>query len=289
VVRVSMTDRDIVGRVAHLFERSLVTLKARRAHHRTPFAATLQGAPAVELMEAVYAFMGAKRQAEIQRAVLSWHKHRSRRRRPASPCGVDRCLLQASKRGLCRRHYNSWWKAHRRGRESSIRPIDLPSTFVVDAHACDERCDFSWLVGLLEGELTITTSRTRSHVYPVLKLEMTAQDVVTGAAAMLGSASVNEEDPEHEGWSITYSTSVSGSSAADWMRGLRGQLGRRRSEAIDIALAEYQPIRLVDPPATCVVPGCCEPHRGRGLCHKHYMMWSRDRAKRREARIVPLR
>src|SRR5688572_2892859 len=113
-----MTDRDVMERVAGLLDRAVVTLRARREHHKTPFAATISGAPAVEIMEAVFPFMGAERQAEIQRAVLSWHRHRSRRRRPAARCGVDACSVAASKRGLCKRHYNAWWKAHRYGRAS---------------------------------------------------------------------------------------------------------------------------------------------------------------------------
>jgi hypothetical protein len=70
---------------------------------------------------------------------------------------------------------------------------------------------------------------------------------------------------------------------------LKAAMGKRRQEAIDEALGSYRPIRLVDPPDHCAVAGCFDAHRGRGLCHKHYMMWSRDKAKGREARITPLR
>ena len=59
-------------------------------------------------------------------------------------------------------------------------------------------------------------------------------------------------------------------------------------EAIDKALRTI-PIRLTPAPATCIVAGCDAPHRGRGLCHKHYMSWSRDVAKGRAPRITPLR
>jgi hypothetical protein len=74
-----------------------------------------------------------------------------------------------------------------------------------------------------------------------------------------------------------------------WMIKLRESMGERRRAAIDNALANYHPIRLIDPPATCIVAGCESPHRGRGLCHKHYMSWSRDVAKGRAPRITPLR
>jgi hypothetical protein len=288
-VRVSMTDRDVVERVGRLLDRAVVPLRARQAHHKPPFAVTIRGAPAVDVMLAALNHMGSKRQAEIQRAILSWHRHRSRHRRSPSACAVAGCALRSSKRGLCKRHYNSWWKAHRYGRESSITPIDPSSAIVVTAHTCDEICDFSWLVGLLEGEGTFTATRTQGHDYPVLKVEMCTEDVVTRAARLLGAASVSRIEPEQEGWNVSYLAAISGSTAAGWMRALRAHMGHRRGEAIDAALARYHPIRLVDPPESCVVPGCSEPHRGRGLCHKHYMMWSRDKTKGRAARIAPLR
>jgi hypothetical protein len=95
--------------------------------------------------------------------------------------------------------------------------------------------------------------------------------VVFRAARVLGAGAVAMREPEQAEWRPTYG------------------MGERRRTAIDAALAKYQPVYLVDPPASCVVPGCSEPHRGRGLCHKHYMMWSRDKAKGRAARIAPLR
>jgi len=66
-------------------------------------------------------------------------------------------------------------------------------------------------------------------------------------------------------------------------------MGARRTAAIDAALAAYKPVRLVDPPATCVVPDCRDETRARGLCHKHYMSWSRDVAQGRTPRVTPLR
>ena len=289
IVRVSMTDRDVVQRVARLLDRAVVALRPRRQHHKVPFAVTIKGAPAVDLMLAVHDFMGLKRRTQIQRAIRSWHKRRSRRRRPPGPCAASGCVVRASKRGLCKRHYNLWWEAHRYGDMSATAAPEVTSEFLHADHACDATCDLSWLSGLLEGEGTFTATRTQGHYYPVVKVSMCAEDVVTRASRLLAAASVTVIEPEHERWSVVYAAAISGSDAASWMRGLRNRMGRRRTEAIDAALALYHPIRLVDPPDSCVVHGCSEAHRGRGLCHKHYMMWSRDKAQGREARITPLR
>lgn len=230
-MRVSMTDRDIVERVGRLLDRAIVPLRARQEHHKRPFVVTIQGAPAVELMKALFNHVGAKRRAEIRRAILSWATRRSRRRRRPSA-----------------------------------------STVLDAAQTCDEACDFAWLVGLLEGEGTFSTARTRGHAYPVLKVSMCTEDVVSRAARLLGVPSVTRVEPEREDWSVSYVAAVSGSDAAALMRGPRTHMGHRRTEAIDAALSRYHPVRLVDPPESCVAPGCSEPHRGRGLCHKHYMM-----------------
>lgn len=102
-------------------------------------------------------------------------------------------------------------------------------------------------------------------VYPVIGLQMCDADVVARIANMIGAP------------------------AAEWMRRLRPLMGARRGAAIDAALAAYAPIRLVDPPDTCVVPGCGAAHRSRGLCHRHYMSWLRDVARGRIPRVTPLR
>ncbi len=290
IVRVSMTDRDVVQRVARLLDRAVVALRPRRQHHKTPFAATIKGAPAVDLMLAVHDFMGVKRRTQIQRAIRSWHKRRSRRWRSPGPCAASGCVVRASKRGLCKRHYNSWWKAHRYGRKSAVVPPEAKSELLQADHSCDATCDLSWLSGLLEGEGTFVINRYSAEIaYPLIGLQMCDAGIVARVARLMGAPNVWRREAEKDGWSPTYATAVSGHDGASWMRRLRDSMGARRRAAIDAALTAYHPIRLVDPPASCVVPSCSKAHRSRGLCHKHYMMWSRDKANGREARIVPLR
>ena len=288
-----MTDRDVVERVGRVIERAVVPVRKRRAHHKTPYVTTIQGAPAVLLMRAIQPYMGTFRQPQIERAIASWHGHRVRWPRPAARCAADNCSRAGARRGLCVRHYDRWWKAARRGHATDVAPVDPPArTFGPgdDGAAFDEARTLAWLAGLLEGEGTLSVNRQSAEIaYPLIKLEMCDEAVVMRAAQVMGAPSVQRIDPENEDWSPTFVAAISGHHAATWMRRLRSSMGIRRTAAIDAALSRYHPIRLVDPPASCVVPGCDEQHRGRGLCHKHYMMWSRDKAKGREARIAPLR
>ena len=244
-------------------------------------------------MRAIHPYMGTFRRPQIERAIASWHGHRMRWPRTAAPCAASDCSYAGARRGLCVRHYDRWWKAARRGHTTEVAPVDPPTQALGpagDGAAFDEACTHAWIAGLLEGEGTFSVNRQSADVaYPVIKLEMCDEAVVIRAAQVMGAPSVQRVDPENEDWSPTFVTALTGHHAATWMRRLRSSMGIRRTAAIDAALSRYHPIRLVDPPATCVVPGCGEPHRGRGLCHKHYMMWSRDKAKGREARIAPLR
>jgi hypothetical protein len=288
-----MTDRDVVERVGRLIDRAVFSVRKRRAHHKTPYVTTIKGSPAVLLMRAIYPYMGTFRRAQIDRAIASWHGHRARWRGPAAGCAASDCSHAAARRGLCVRHYDRWWKARRRGQTTDFGPVDPPAQAfgsLADGEEIDEACTLGWLAGLLEGEGTFSVNRQSAEIaYPVIKLEMCDESIVNRAAHVMAAPSVQRADPEHEDWSPTFIAAITGRHAATWMRRLRSSMGIRRTAAIDAALAQYHPIRLVDPPASCVVAGCSEPHRGRGLCHKHYMMWSRDKAKGREARIAPLR
>ena len=288
-----MTDRDVVERVGRLIERAVIPVRTRRAHHKTPYVTTIKGAPAVSLMRAIYTHMGTFRQAHIERAVASWHGHRARWQRPAARCVVNDCSRAGARRGLCVRHYDRWWKARRRGQTTDFGPVEPPERVFgpsADGTAIEEVSTLAWLAGLLEGEGTFSVNRQSADIaYPVISLKMCDESIVARVASLIGAPGVWRREPEQEGWSPTFVAAITGQPAAEWMRRLRSSMGTRRTAAIDAALSQYHPIRLVDPPASCVVPGCAEPHRGRGLCHKHYMMWSRDRAKGREARIVSLR
>lgn len=288
-----MTDRDVVERAGALIDRAVIAVRPRLSHYKTPYVTCIKGAPAVALMRAVRSEMGSLRKVQIEHAIASWHGHRTRWRRRAAHCSVAECPRSGTRRGLCKRHYDRWWKAQRRGGATDFGPLDPPAEvfpLIGPGPAINDECAVSWLAGLLEGEGTFSLNRYSPEIaYPVIGLQMCDAGVVARAARLLGASSVWRREPEQVGWSPTYCTAISGQRAAVWMRRLRTSMGTRRAAAIDAALSQYRPIRLVDPPAVCVVPGCSEPHRGRGLCHKHYMMWSRDKAKGREPRIAPLR
>ena len=257
-----MTDRDVVDRVAKLFERAVVRLRRQKPHHKLPYATTIKGAPAARVMYAVRPFLGKTRQLQVDRAIRSWQPRKGSRHRPRKDAGDSLS------------HFMS----------TAMAPWELLPTQSESRAACDR----AWLAGLLEGEGSFIASRDARNSYPVIKVEMCDQEVIERAAFLL-DARVWVAGPRAEGWRPTYIAQIAGQHAAEWMRQLRPYMGIRRTAAIDAALSTYQPIRLIAPPLVCVVQGCQRPHRSRGLCHAHYMSWSRDRAKGRRPRITPLR
>jgi hypothetical protein len=262
ILRVSMTDRDVVDHVAKLFERAVVGLRRRKPHHKLPYATTIKGAPATRVMCAVRPFLGKTRQLQIDRAIPSWQPRKGSRHQLRTDAE------------------DSW-------------PYFVPTgtaswELLTTQSESQAACDHAWLAGLLEGEGSFITSRETPNSYPIIKVEMCDQEVIERAAFILDTP-VWVAGPRAEGWRPTYVARIAGQHAAEWMRQLRPYMGLRRAAAIDAALSTYQPIRLIAAPLFCIVEGCERPHRSRGLCNTHYMSWSRDRAKGRVPRITPLR
>lgn len=251
VARISMTDRDVVARAADLLERAVTSVTARKPHYKPPFVTQIRGAEAVDLMRSFRPVLGPTRQQQVDRVLAGWDSRRAR-----SSSATERFAILEP----------TW---------------DRPTN--------DDRA-FSWLAGLLEGEGSFSKNCDGlGRCYPVISVNMCDAAVIHRAARILGTRTVLMREPERPEWRPTFEAKVAGGQGASWMLRLKSVMGQRRQDAIDAALRAYRPIRLVDPPTHCAVPGCFDAHRGRGLCHKHYMMWSRDRANGRDARIVPLR
>lgn len=287
-IRVEMTDLDVVEHAAALFRRTFQRHGQRQPHTKPSFSTTIAGAPATQLMRLIRPALGTRRQAQVDHALarqrsvtVRWLQH--------GACTAPGCTRAARKRSLCKNHYESWWKAERRGITPPFVPQDpsFPGAILEAIHP-GHASALPWLAGLLEGEGTFANSGG----YPGVSIEMTDRDVIARAAQLMEDRAVRETTDERDlarGWSRTYATALKGAEAAELMRELRPLMGARRQSEIDRALARYTPIRLTRPPPGCVIPACPRPHRSRGLCNAHYMMWSRDRANGRAERVEPLR
>src|SRR5215208_4435928 len=92
-VGVSMTDADVVDRVAALWEASVHEVKPSGVSKKVTYRCLLVGTRAVHWMERLYPFMGERRRAQIDAALHEWREREdtaTRRRRA--------CSLAASRR-----------------------------------------------------------------------------------------------------------------------------------------------------------------------------------------------
>ncbi len=68
-IAVQMTDKDIVARMANLFDTKYVLVPPAKAHWKLAYKFTLSGRRAVQLMKLVYPLMGMRRQQKIDTAL----------------------------------------------------------------------------------------------------------------------------------------------------------------------------------------------------------------------------
>src|SRR2546428_11262792 len=70
LLRLAMTDHDVVRRAAALLERSVVSTKSERAQgHRTVFMVTVKGASAIRWMRVLRPYLSTARQEQIDRVL----------------------------------------------------------------------------------------------------------------------------------------------------------------------------------------------------------------------------
>ena len=171
-------------------------------------------------------------------------------------------------------------------RTQVVRSLERLPTIVLPAS--DWHPSPHWLAGLLEGEGTFMAKSRTSWI--TISIEMCDRESVVRAAAMLGAKSVTRgPDRSARGWRPTYRAKISGNRARPWLVELRPLMGSRRQAAVDAALDSWSPLRLPRAPSACSVAGCVRPHRSRGLCHAHYMRWSRYRRSGRDPGFKSLR
>lgn len=75
VAKVQMTDRDVIARVAALFEVGYVN-ESQHEEYKTAYQTMLRGERAVELMKRLRPFMGARRQGQIDEVLASYSPKR---------------------------------------------------------------------------------------------------------------------------------------------------------------------------------------------------------------------
>ena len=71
IVRVAMTDRDVIDRAAHLMGVGVISLTPKNPRHKLVWIAQAKGTRARDLMLAIKPFMGERRSGQIDNALAS--------------------------------------------------------------------------------------------------------------------------------------------------------------------------------------------------------------------------
>lgn len=78
---VSMTDEDVIARVAEMWGTAVVPLKPQKAHHKPAFKASIYGRRALEWMLRLRPLLGERRRARIDEIQAAWVDRPVRRKR----------------------------------------------------------------------------------------------------------------------------------------------------------------------------------------------------------------
>ena len=72
LIAVHMTDEDVMARLGRIFERKVHVVRPRNPRWRTSYLVRVTGGKAVRWMRLLRPMMGARRQAQIDRALASY-------------------------------------------------------------------------------------------------------------------------------------------------------------------------------------------------------------------------
>ena len=246
VIRCSMTDRDVVERVAAMFGTKVHTIEKRT--YRTAYFASIKGSRAVALMRDLRPGMGARRSKAIGAALtayaapdrkLSFTKAEAIRAAYASgqsvsalarEYGVRRATIRPIlKRRIYREPMNTPWRA-----EAGWLPPDVPNGTLVGI----DSLDFCWLAGWLEGEGSFVAPPPSDPRRPRIVGSTRDRDVIDRVGRLLRIKPQSKYDlrAEERGWSPTYTVLKQGGGAVMLMLEVAPIMGRRRSGQITAAL-----------------------------------------------------
>ena len=73
VIKLLMTDKDVVERAAALLGNTKVSERKRPAGRKTAYATQVFGSPAIELMKIMQPLMGLRRKQRIEEVLVRWY------------------------------------------------------------------------------------------------------------------------------------------------------------------------------------------------------------------------
>jgi hypothetical protein len=250
-----MSDEDIVGRVAALFDHTYTPMSPSKDHWRITYKFTMRGTPAAQLMKQLYVLMGKRRQSQIDRALENYVYNPTANITQSKITEAD---VRAIKKRLAKgetaksiaqdfpiSHYAIWdirsgktWGHVSVNTHQSAVGLALPD---FPTPLFTEENNFHWVAGLLEGEGSFIAGSPSEPNRPRISVAMTDEDVIERLAAVLNVqykalASRNEHHKN------VYRVIIRGAQAVELMKRLHPLLGERRKQQIDRVVDNFRDV-----------------------------------------------
>lgn len=231
LIAVNMTDRDIIERAATSMGGHIYDLPIP-ARHKPQWRAQVKGPRAAGWMMTMYAWLGARRREQVQRALSEWRAMRYVRVSPL----IERSIVEAwgagaiNKSALARRFgisRNTVYDVLVRSGAGDLRVMEHRPRSVT-------AIDIAWLAGLVEGEGNISVNGRSLTI----RIKMTDHDVILRAADLLEGKVYRAPVPE--GRRLQWLTQVKGSIAAGWAMTLYPWLGIRRRQQVRDGMTHWR-------------------------------------------------
>ena len=257
IIRLVMSDVDVVQQVADIFGVGLIEISPRQSNWSTTWLTQSKGASAYFLMEMLQPLMGTRRREQIQSVLAGYRYVPNHVGSNNESAKLDELQVRQIKRRLARgetaksiakdysvTHYAIW--AIRSGKTWShvsvddvcLAPVDVhPIQIVPDTAPTDKA--LYWLAGLLEGEGSFLPGPPSAPNRPGIQVSMTDEDVIARVADLFGVKyhRWQRTNPNHK---PSFQVLLRGKRAADYMSRLHPLMGQRRQGQIDRALASFK-------------------------------------------------
>jgi Mor family transcriptional regulator len=244
VVKVEMTDEDVIAYFSKLVGRKYHTPTRRQPHHKQSYVCMVRGKNAIFMMKTFLPVMGVRRQKDIRKAIKSYDPTGGVRLSEETKCRIREDRIKGY-------IYRELQKKYNRGFESiykvvhGVHPTDvhndlpLPEQFTLPKwHKTSSQEQLYWLAGWIEGEGCFATYENVKQI--IVSASCSDYDIVYRAQSLVkGALDLYPNPPAKDHWSVVYSFIARQTHAAAIMMSLYPLMFSRRQQAIETALHSF--------------------------------------------------
>lgn len=248
-IGLGLTDEDVIKKAACLLNCSYYSRPPHKEDWKPVYAFHIKSEKAIAIMDALYPYMGIRRQHQILKTKELWEMHCQESfsvNKRASLINRDVLIDEyrnSSHRKLANK-YDLSFSTIQKILKGEFKPY-VRKYFSLNVLESDLSEIESWLAGILEAEGSFLKPVPSSPNSPIITIQSTDHDIAEKVAILFGM-SVGEYQPKKitKSGSLpkkVYIVHLRGKKAVCWMKSLKSSMGLRRQQQIDNALSAYDP------------------------------------------------